>query len=78
MNRIILGAVVICVALWGVYTIGKRDSEVTVRVNPLVVASCVDIAAFAPVNNTFGATTLSLTNLAGQYRACRAACVKLP
>ncbi len=79
MNNIIYGAVgmliVVCAALYAGYVVGKRDSEVTTRVNPLVIASCIDPIAFSPENKTFGATTKSIVNMAGQYKLCRTACL---
>ena len=38
---------------------------------PLVVASCPDLTPLA--DDSFGATTLKLIDVAGQYRKCRRA-----
>lgn len=39
--------------------------------NPLVESSCPEISA--PSDDSFGATTYTLVQQAGQYRKCRAA-----
>lgn len=41
--------------------------------NPLVVASC--ITPIPPSDESFGATTYSLTTTVRQYKECRDACV---
>ena len=79
MNNIILGAVgmvvIIAATMYAGYTLGLRNSAVSVEVSPLVITSCIDISAFSPTDKTFGATTKAMINLAGQYRACRTACL---
>lgn len=80
MNQVIAGAVgmlvVVCVALWGGYAAGKRDSTVTARVNPLITASCIELKNFAITDRTFGTTTIKYELLGKQYRTLyTAACL---
>jgi len=42
-----------------------------VEVSPLSVANCPEVSA--PADDSFGATTYTLIQQAGQYRKCRAA-----
>lgn len=42
-----------------------------VEVSPLAIANCPDVSA--PADDSFGATTYTLIQQAGQYRKCRAA-----
>ena len=46
----------------------------TVKTDPLVVASCPTLTPLADA--TFGATTLKLIEVAGQYHQCR--CAAMP
>jgi hypothetical protein len=47
--------------------------EPTCTAGPLVEASCPP--PVPPSDDSFGATTYSLTSTVGQYRECRAACL---
>lgn len=58
-------------ALLGWFGHGKVETPCTV--NPVIVASCPQLTP--PSDDTFGATTYSLTTTVGQYRECRAACL---
>ena len=53
---------------------GHQSVTVTVQNDPLAIAACVDI--YPPADDSFGSTTASYISLVGQYRQCKAACVK--
>lgn len=53
---------------------GNDQFTPTCAHNPLVEASCP--MPVPPVDDSFGATTYSLSTTVGQYRECRAACLR--
>jgi hypothetical protein len=76
MKNAIIAASVIALAasiFYAGYSVGREDSEVTMKSSDLVIANCVDISP--PDNRTFGSTTLGIINCASQYKKCQTACL---
>lgn len=66
----------LCCSVWLGYKLGKSYSVTTIQQNPLVTAACVKPSTFKPMDDSFGTTTLSATNLVLQYKTLyRAACI---
>jgi len=76
MNQNLVGAIIalLLVAVTGYagYTIGKHDSVVYTKVNPIITANCIE--PVPPSNKSFGATTSQYIATVTQYRKCIAAC----
>lgn len=74
-NYIIAGSILLSIVaiFYAGYVTGQKNSTVTMRLNPLVIANCQDIAP--PDNRTFGSTTLGIINCATQYKKCQTACL---
>ena len=66
-----IGLLMLAGLLYGSYSLGKRNVTVTYQTNPLAAANCPEPTAM--IGNDFGATTLKLIEVGGQYRKCRAA-----
>jgi hypothetical protein len=55
----------------GGWWVGHKDVSVTCAIPALIEANCTNIPQLT--NDSFGATTTELVQLAGQYKKCRAA-----
>lgn len=59
---------------WLGWKLNTPDAPQPCIPSPLIVEHCtMPLSNFAPANDSFGETSISLIALAGQYRKCRAA-----
>lgn len=74
-NYVIAGSIILAIVaiFYAGYVTGQKNSTVTMRLNPLVIANCPDIAP--PTDRTFGKTTLGIINCAKNYTNCQTACL---